>query len=303
MPVLTSRDATTTSRMINCELLTREKLLVITNIIEESEKYPFSTLSGPVDIEDFQPNGIIAYKYHKDKKIHRLIKTIEAKYENDSESVLLNRLVFSNFILETKIETNVVCDDCMNGQNGEIDDDDDDDYDYARIAHYEHRYKYCSCSDDDDKNYDGRIGYECFCDNPQYHHGMKLSYTLYSKLDDGNKTVISTKIIKPLISCKKQTIDTIMVEIDEWLNHFVNKSYEMCICKSALIFKDGFCKKCYPFVQQKGENCCICLSDDLESWFKFEPCGHSIHKRCYHDMKKKKCPLCRTEIKELINLI
>ena len=143
-----------------------------------------------------------------------------------------------------------MCDDCMSGQNGEIDDNDDD-YDYVRISHYEQRYLFCSCSDDDDKNYDGRIGYECFCDNDTYFNGMKLSYTLYYKLDDGNKTVISTKIIKPLISCKKQTIDTIMVEIDEWLNHFVNKSYEMCICKSALIFKDGFVKNVIHLFNKK----------------------------------------------------
>ena len=92
----------------------------------------------------------------------------------------------------------------------------------------------------------------------------------------------------------------IVTEFDTWIHQFLNKSYDKCKhCPSGYTeMNETSCFDCFPYIQEMGENCCICLSDEPGTWVKFEPCGHKTHKICYQNMKKNKCPLCRAEIKD-----
>jgi hypothetical protein len=84
---------------------------------------------------------------------------------------------------------------------------------------------------------------------------------------------------------------------DEWVDTLI-KTYEFCKCNS-LVYKDGFCKHCYPYVSEQEDVCCCCL-ENKGVWIKID-CGHLIHKECFSKIEsevkdgkhQRKCPLCR----------
>jgi hypothetical protein len=84
---------------------------------------------------------------------------------------------------------------------------------------------------------------------------------------------------------------------DEWVDTLI-KTYEFCKCK-RLVYKDGFCKDCYPYVSEQEDVCCCCL-ENKGVWIKID-CGHLIHRQCFSKIEnevkdgkhQRKCPLCR----------
>ena len=111
-------------------------------------------------------------------------------------------------------------------------------------------------------------------------------------------------------SISKKKIDDIyliMNEFDTWIHQYLDKNIEPCKhCRSnyvkmnKVVEQEDFncCYDCFPYIQEMGENCCICLDDEPTVWIQFKPCGHKTHKICYDDMKGIKCPLCRAEVKD-----
>lgn len=130
---------------------------------------------------------------------------------------------------------------------------------------------------------------------------LKKKYRRLSRDENGRQ------IIKNYI--KKTFINDIQVELYNWIHQFLDISFDVCkhcvlayIGDSQDIENDILglqcCSDCFPYIQQIGENCCICLEDEPGVWIQLNPCGHKIHKLCYEKTKDNKCPLCRTEIKD-----
>ena len=124
---------------------------------------------------------------------------------------------------------------------------------------------------------------------------LKKKYREVSRDGDGKQ------IIKNYI--KKTFINDIQVELYNWIHQYLYTSFDVCKhCVVAYIRLNNedsqCCSDCFPYIQQIGENCCICLEDEPGVWVQLNPCDHKIHKICYEKTKDNKCPLCRTEIKD-----
>jgi hypothetical protein len=130
-----------------------------------------------------------------------------------------------------------------------------------------------------------------------------VGYELNIRLSLVNRAYCFSKL-----SIKKiDGIYLIMQEFDTWIHQYLDKEFEICKhCRSdyvkmnKVLEQEDFncCYDCFPYIQEMGENCCICLSDEPTIWVEFKPCGHKTHRICYQDMKGMKCPLCRTEIEQ-----
>jgi len=73
------------------------------------------------------------------------------------------------------------------------------------------------------------------------------------------------------------------------------KTYRCCTeCGTFSWNGSSYCTYCYPFVTEHTEECCCCLEMSEGVWYKL-PCGHILHKKCYDNIKTRKCPLCRAE--------
>lgn len=87
----------------------------------------------------------------------------------------------------------------------------------------------------------------------------------------------------------KRNINLTTVEKD-WFYGLV-KTYTLCVCENNLVEKDGWCKRCYPYVLKQAEECCVCKENE-GVWVELK-CKHIIHYYCWQKTVGLKCPLCR----------
>ena len=111
---------------------------------------------------------------------------------------------------------------------------------------------------------------------------LKKKYRRLSRDENGRQ------IIKNYI--KKTFINDIQVELYNWIHQYLYTSFDVCKhCVVAYIRLNNedsqCCSDCFPYIQQIGENCCICLEDEPGVWVQLNPCDHKIHKICYKKQK------------------
>jgi hypothetical protein len=76
----------------------------------------------------------------------------------------------------------------------------------------------------------------------------------------------------------------------DWFYGLV-KEYTLCSCEHEFTHKDGWCKKCFPYVCEQEEECCVCKENE-GVWVELK-CKHIIHKVCWEKTVGLNCPLCR----------
>lgn len=119
-------------------------------------------------------------------------------------------------------------------------------------------------------------GEECEYDECE-HPLVPLSANLFGKMWYGE------------IYLGKRNINLTTVEKD-WFYSLV-KTYTLCVCEENLVEKDGWCKRCYPYVLKHAEECCVCRESE-GVWVELK-CKHIIHYYCWKKTVGLKCPLCR----------
>lgn len=116
----------------------------------------------------------------------------------------------------------------------------------------------------------------------------------------GNQLVVRFKgeIVLQYIS-SNEFIDTA-----RW-SKFLEEFPKAVKCKSCEGYFEGGkyenCENCDPYVMEREDDCCICLSNEKSVWIKTK-CGHIFHSGCWakvktEEKKERKCPLCRTPIR------
>jgi regulator of replication initiation timing len=149
---------------------------------------------------------------------------------------------------------------------------------------------------------------ESTCKN--YIEGSALTcYVLFKNI------VVSVNCIILIKSEYESVIIESLKDIKKSINSkLVGKDFVLCKCgyDEDFVFRDGFCKNCWIYAENRDEDCAICLENEKERWVKMKGCGHSFHYRCCKKIKNelgtphKKCPLCRTisrmVVPELIEL-
>ena len=76
----------------------------------------------------------------------------------------------------------------------------------------------------------------------------------------------------------------------DWVYSFVKK-YTLCHCEKDFAEKDGWCKRCYAYVCEQEEECCVC-KENLGVWVELN-CKHIMHEYCWNKTIGLNCPLCR----------
>lgn len=140
---------------------------------------------------------------------------------------------------------------------------------------------------------------ECikFLCNNNYHYNISKSNLIkiltYNDLDELIKNFpLKLQDINKCDDCEK------LWDIESDIRYFEkDKKYDFSKCDSC---------KFNQFIRIKTlksfENCSICLNKIFEDTLKITKCNHTFHKDCIETwlITNKKCPLCRTKLKDNI---
>lgn len=100
------------------------------------------------------------------------------------------------------------------------------------------------------------------------------------------------------------------ITLEDW-EMFLRRLPYRSICPSCDNYfhneeKDEFCNGCYAFAMKREDDCPICLTNKEAVWIETK-CKHIFHENCFRqipcdfiiDNRKRKCPLCRTNISHI----
>jgi len=95
------------------------------------------------------------------------------------------------------------------------------------------------------------------------------------------------------------------IDAEKWVK-FLIEFPKAVVCKGCEGYFKGekyeYCENCDPYVMEREDDCCICLSNEKSVWVKTK-CGHIFHSACWANVlsegqkRERKCPLCRTVVK------
>lgn len=197
-------------------------------------------------------------------------------------STVFKRSIYVNLVYNTRLINTMNCPDEVPSEFNNIYEDLDRNgvYSINKIDFGEFQLDFVLCEKyrDDDYICNGN------CDCGECDCKTELMITLFNE-----KCSIS------VLNVKSENINEISIEFNNWIEQFVDRSYELCRCKRCFTVLDNACIDCFPFLQRGEENCCICLLNEVEIWVELKPCNHKIHEYCAENLEK--CPLCRCEIK------
>ena len=120
-------------------------------------------------------------------------------------------------------------------------------------------------------------------------HNFKIEISVEAEYDFDDSVVPRlSKLYTEICYEKTRLIESYGTDLDIPLEP---KIYTFCPC-GDVVYKDKWCKPCYPYVTEQKDICSICHENE-GVWIELE-CKHAIHQCCWKKTPGLKCPLCRT---------
>ena len=141
--------------------------------------------------------------------------------------------------------------------------------DAYEVYAYAKEYPYdsdCDCDDD-------QAGQRCMC-NWNFERSIVMDAEEHSVVDIVTKTIDEINKVKRCTKCQRS---------------YESMSDYTTICASC--FLQDLIDKNLPNIA----SCSICMDEYTITQEKKLPCTHCICKRCYSNLKQKKCPICRAD--------